>query len=402
MAFLREQRRAMGRGVVRAARAVRDVLLGMTPLPTPTAMPEHVLIIRPFFLGDILLCLPAAQAIKRLNPRTRITWLLHEEYADLIRGHSVVDEVIPFSGSKMHGAAVFREFWRVARELRARAFDLALNLTWDRSSMMWTWISEAPVRLGIEEYGRPRLVSLVHTATVVAPERSGDRQHMADFYYAPLRLLGFEERKELPQVSPTAEEREDIALRLATALGSDASNETPPFFLIHPGGRLSHKRWPLERFAELICALGRQGPQPIILTCGPGEESWAASLAESLPPGRGWFWPSPSLGEFMALATRADCFIGNDSAPMHMAAACGCRVIAIFGNDPVRWAPLGNGHRIVGGIAGLESVTVRNVLDAVSSLSAKSRGESRNTQRGVAATNGTKSLTTEDTEDTEG
>ncbi len=354
MSLLREQRRAIGRAIVRSARSMHDVVFGKVSLPGPDQLPRRILIIRPFFLGDILLCLPVAQAIRKARPDAHIAWLLREEWRDLIEHHSVVDEVIPFSSSKMHGVQAVGEFTRVARVLRSRAFDLVINLTWDRSSIIWTRLSGAPVRIGIEEYGRPRLLSLLCTHTVVAPERSQDDRHMADFYFEPMRLMGFEVREELPKVVPSEDEAENVDLLLDSIPGK--------FLLIHPGGRLGSKRWPVERFEELIRKLGEKTSHALVLTCGPGEEPWVATLASSLPSGRGLFVPNPSLGELMALAKQAELFIGNDSGPMHLAAASGCRVVAIFGKDPTRWKPLGDGHCILGGAQGLAAVGVEQVV----------------------------------------
>lgn len=360
MAFLRDQRRVAGRWIVRSTWRVREALFGRPLLPTPETLPRRILIIRPFYLGDILLCLPVAQAIKRQRPDAHVAWLLREEWTDLLRGHSVVDEVIPYDGKRLHSAQALGEILRVSAELRKRSFDLVLNLTWDRSSSWWAWCSGARVRLGIEEFGRPRLSSLLHTLTVVAPERSEDRSHMADFYYEPLRQLGFTARSDLPHVSPAKEERARVAERLKSAWGDKVS-----FVLVHPGARLSNKQWPAERFRELINTLVRETPCRVVLVCGPGEEGATAELAKTIPPQRGLFWPVPALGELMALAERAEVLVGNNSGPMHLAAAAGCRVVAIFGMDPARWGPLGEGNRVLGGAKGLDSVSVRDVLCAI-------------------------------------
>jgi len=361
----------MGRWIVRKARAIQDAILGKV-LPNATENPpERILIIRPYYLGDILLCLPVAQAIKRRWPHARIAWLLREEWTDLIHHHSMVDEAIPFSQKRMHSIRAPAEFFRVARELRKRSFDLVLNLSWDRSSALWAWASGAAVRIGIEEYGRPRLTSLLHTSTVVAPERSTDRRHMADFYYEPLRPLGFERRTDLPQIFPTDDEQRKVDARLASALGIQHVQELhpppsilhPSFILVHPGARLQYREWPVERFVELIGELSKKTSHVIVLVCGPGEEPWASQLAEKAFTTL--FWPAPSLGELMALTRRAVLFIGNESGPMHLAAAAGCRVVAIFGTDPARWGPLGSGHRVVADEKGLEQISVEKVLTVV-------------------------------------
>ncbi len=369
MALFREQRRILGRWVLREGCRVRDFFPGGGSLPTLMNLPRRILIIRPFFLGDILLCLPLAQAIKHQSPETHLAWLLRDEWRTLLENHSVIDEVISFSPSKkMHPSIASREFLRVVHELRQRSFDLVLNLSWDRSSILWSWFSGAKVRVGIEEYGRPRLLSLLYTTTVIAPERLKDDRPMADFYYEPLRLLGFGPRAENPKVFATKEEQHFVDHRINEAFGNNN-----PFLLIHPGGRLGYKRWPVDRFAELIQRLGELHFYPLILVCGPGEESWTASLTSVLPRNRSLFWPAPSLGEFIALSSRATLFIGNDSGPMHLAAASGCRVVTIFGNHSSRWGPLGSDHRVFHGGHHLTSVSTESVLEGILEMLKKPR-----------------------------
>ena len=77
------------------------------------------------------------------------------------------------------------------------------------------------------------------------------------------------------------------------------------------------------------------------------------------------FWPAPKLGELIALSKRARIFLGNDSGPMHVAAAAGCRVVAVFGADPCRWGPCGEGHRVVTGPSGIESISASQVSAAL-------------------------------------
>ncbi len=351
MGFLREERRAAGRAIVRGLRKLRGIIGRPPALPSPREIPARILIIRPYFLGDIVLSLPVAQALRRARPDARISWLCRAEWAPLLRGQAAVDEVIAWPKSGL------RE-WRALIRFLRRRFDLVLALSWDRATPWIAWATGAPHRVGIEEFGRPRLSSLLHTHPIAAPERTTDPRPMADFYFEPLRLMGFGAREEAPRLSPTAEQEQAVVERLGALADSG-------YLLVHPGGRLRNKRWPLERLAELLRRLNSSERPAVVLVCGPGEEAWAADLARELPPGKGAFWPSPTLEEFIALVRRARLFLGNDSGPMHMAAAAGCRVVAVFGGDPRRWRPCGEGHRTVVGATGIESATVEAVFEAV-------------------------------------
>jgi heptosyltransferase III len=215
------------------------------------------------------------------------------------------------------------------------------NLSWDRSTMLWTWLSGARWKLGIEEFGRPRLLSLFYTHSVESPDRRADNSSMADFYFAPMKLLGFSERVDAPQLVPSGCDLDSIDSFLSETLGDRS------FVLIHPGSRLSHKRWPEEHFLTFVKMLSSRFPElAFVLACGPGESKWAASWMESFPGDKSLFLPNPTLGELIALAARCALFVGNDSGPMHLAAATGCPVLALFAN-PSRWEPLAEKKRVV-------------------------------------------------------
>jgi heptosyltransferase-3 len=277
-----------------------------------------------------------------------------------LKDHVPVDRIVSFSQEKLHSWSAAIEFFRVTREVRGISPDWILNLSWDRTSILWSWFSGAPVRVGIEEYGRPRLLSLLYSKVVTAPERSRDARHMADFYFEPLRTLGFLEGLQYPKLQPGIEAQERVRMLLETVFG-----RIPGFILIHPGGRLKQKRWPVEKFSELIRSLLPRTEMKVVVVCGPGEEMWASELERVLPQKRGWFWASPQLSEYIALAGMASVFVGNDSGPMHVAAAVGCPCVAIFGNDPTRWKPMGEEHGVIGGTAGFHQVEVETVLKAI-------------------------------------
>lgn len=360
MSLFREQRRSFGRSILSFGRKLKASLFGKPDLPDKNNIPNNILIIRPFFLGDILLCLPVAQDLKKANPSCKISWLLREEWEDLLRNHSAVDEVIGFSQQKMHGWKSLGESFRVIRQLRKKRFDLIINLSWDRSTAWWCWLSGAKSTVAIEEFGRPRLVSLLYSSTIIAPERSIDNRHMADFYFEPMKLMGFETRREDPKVHATPDENEEVEIIL-----SEPSEKT---LLIHPGGRLGNKRWDPNRFSELLDRLAGSNEfreLKIVLVCGPAEESWACELSKHLPEGRGVFVAAPTLGQFMALASRARLFVGNDSGPMHLAAASGCPVLALFGVDSTRWRPLGEKSEVIENRSGLDKISVNDVYDRI-------------------------------------
>lgn len=144
-------------------------------------------------------------------------------------------------------------------------------------------------------------------------------------------------------VPAAAQERAESALGAASLSGAGGSR-----VFLAPGAAFSWtKRWPPERWGELAARLGEGGARPA-LVIGPGEEAIAAAAAAA--SGR----PLPVLGadldpaELAGLLKRADVVVSNDSGPMHLAAAVGTPVVAIFGpTDPGRTGPTGVPSRIL-------------------------------------------------------
>jgi ADP-heptose:LPS heptosyltransferase len=117
------------------------------------------------------------------------------------------------------------------------------------------------------------------------------------------------------------------------------------YVVIHPASLMATKRWAPERFAEVAGALSEQGLE-IVLTCGPGEEEVVGDVTKSFSKAKIVLGLSiPALAE---LIRGAALYIGNDSGPMHLAAAVGTPTVAVWGSsDSRRWRPWGVEHRVV-------------------------------------------------------
>ncbi|MEK6711515.1 MAG: glycosyltransferase family 9 protein, partial [Nitrospinota bacterium] len=115
-----------------------------------------------------------------------------------------------------------------------------------------------------------------------------------------------------------------------------------PLVVVCPGGKWPPKRWGERRFAEAVDLLQRRGWRAA-LAAGPGEKDMLDALrgACAAPPAA--IWPPPPIGTLAALLEKADVFLGNDSGPMHIAAAVGTPVVALFGpTAPARTGPRGS------------------------------------------------------------
>lgn len=150
-------------------------------------------------------------------------------------------------------------------------------------------------------------------------------------------------------------------------LHDDIDGMVPPggCALIVPGGSAHRpeKRWPLERFAHLALLLSARGAMPVLI----GAEAEALVLDEitRLVPGTINLGGRTSLGQIAVLARRATCAVGNDTGPIHIAAAVGCPSVALFGagSDPIQYRPRGESVEILRRMP-LADLPVADVIDA--------------------------------------
>jgi heptosyltransferase-3 len=118
-----------------------------------------------------------------------------------------------------------------------------------------------------------------------------------------------------------------------------------PYVVIHPGSIMSTKRWEPKRFADVARELATRG-LTIVVTAGPGEEAFAGQVAREID--RSVILLGLTIPELAELLRGARLYIGNDSGPMHLAAAVGTPTVAVWGSsDSRRWRPWSVDHRVV-------------------------------------------------------
>src|SRR5436190_10397727 len=114
--------------------------------------PSNILIIKPSAIGDVVHALPVLNLVRRRWPGARITWLVTPACAGLLEGHPQLDEVIRFErrrfGRGWRDPSALLGLWRFTRELRARRFDLVIDLQGLLRSGWLAWQTRAPVRVG--------------------------------------------------------------------------------------------------------------------------------------------------------------------------------------------------------------------------------------------------------------
>jgi heptosyltransferase II len=287
---------------------------------------NSILVIAPNWLGDAVMALPFLRALSRGRPGYRIHVLAGRAPAAVFRAEGTAS-VIARRGSLAADALALRPFRFAEAWLLPNSFRSALT----------AFLGGARERIG---YATERRGALL---THALPTPPATRHQLRD-YDALLRSRGIEPLLDAPAlpIAPGA------AAAAGRALEKAGLSPGPAPVLLAPGAAFSWtKRWPPELWGRLAALLSEAG-SPVALVIGPGEEEIAARAVAAA--GR----PVPVLGadldpvELAALLARARVVAANDSGPMHIAAAVGTPVVAIFGpTDPGRTGPSGSASRVL-------------------------------------------------------
>ena len=285
---------------------------------------DSFLIVRLGALGDIVHAVPAAAALRRAYPDARIDWLVdlrHRPIVDLI---TVVDRAIVLQRSNLRG-------WvDVTRQLRGSRYDAAIDLQGLLKSAILARASGASRVIGFSIWHlREQTARPFYTET----DRRGrlEADHVIVKNLRLLTAVGIaDDRVEFP----LAHVESPALAAVRAAIGPDA-----PFALVNPGAAWPNKRWPAERYGEVAAFVREVRGLPSIVLWGPGEEGLAGAVSEA-SGGSARLAPRTSLADLLALSRAASLMISGDTGPLHIAAAAGTPIVAIFGpTDPHRNGP---------------------------------------------------------------
>ncbi len=299
-------------------------------------LPRKILIVRLGAIGDVTNALVVANAIKDADPGVVIGWAVHPLSLPLLEGHPSVDRVHPWP--RKSGFAGFRALMGSIRRAR---YDAALDLQRLQKSTLIARMSGAKRVIGFDR-PRSKELSWIWTGERIAP--GPRREHMALQYMRFPALLGAglsAPRRSLP-APPAAE---NFATEFVEQNGAP--------LLINLGASKPEKLWPTASFRELLRTLhgGRSGTDvgPLVLTGGPGDIPAAEALMEG-SHGVINLAGKTTLPELWELSRRSQAMVTADTGPMHLCAAVGTPVLAIFGpGDPARTGPYGRGHAVLQG-----------------------------------------------------
>src|SRR5277367_3355655 len=303
--------------------------------------PRRLLIVRLGSMGDIIHTLPAATALRQAFPQASVGWVVEERWAELLctlaeprsgprsPRRPLIDRIHTVNTKTWRRSLLSPQTWeQIAAglsELRAQKYEAAVDFQGAiRSALLARW-SGAPTVYGVAQ-PRENIASMFYTRQVIARGSHIVEQNLSLAEAVARRPL------ELPNIEFPRDESVEKQWE-------DRLRQIGDFVLLNPGAGWGAKQWPAERYGFVARRLAQDGVKALI-NFGPGEESLVQavqSASEGTAEGI-----ACSLTELIALTRRARLFIGGDTGPMHLAAALGIPVVAIFGpTNPARNGPFG-------------------------------------------------------------
>ena len=294
----------------------------------PDPPPEtNIAIIRLSSFGDIVITEPVTRALREHYPGGRLFFVTGAPFAALPAMFEAVDCVIAYE--KQGPNEALRE---LGREV---AVDVVVDL---QNNLRSRRVSAVLGGRRVVRYSRPvvRRFMLVKMPWLWR----GELRHTIDLYGDALGLLGIGLRDRVPRIEVGAEALVKAGELLGAGVGKTVA--------VCPGGSSPHKRWPEPHFARLVEAMAEEGLKPLIV--GAQEDKTVAEAVAALagtPPG---VLVSRDVEEIAAILSLAPVTVSNDSGLMHLAAAAGSRVVALFGptSPALGFGPLGEGHKALG------------------------------------------------------
>ncbi len=291
-------------------------------------------------MGDVVFTTPAVRALRRRFPAATIDYLVESAAAPVVRHNPHLSAVIEID--RPRGLARLAYDFALARRLRARRYDLAVDFHGGPRSAWLVRASGATSRIGYDIPGR----RWAYTTRVPWHPHLEPPRHSVRNQWDLIGSLG------VGAPDPAADPVEmvpgaDAVSAAETRLGRAGVTAATPLVVLHVSASNPFRRWPRASFARVAAALATADPaRRIMITAGPSEGDAAdavAAEAVQLTGGAGAGivrCGEPTLEELEVIVARARLFIGGDSGPLHVAATTAVPVVALFGPTlPVRSMP---------------------------------------------------------------
>ncbi|MFH1359904.1 MAG: glycosyltransferase family 9 protein [Candidatus Omnitrophota bacterium] len=339
---------------------------------------KNILVVRTDRIGDVILTTPALAYLRQAYPKSKISLMVTPATVELVDGNPYLDEVIVYDRQEKDKGPI--RFWKFIFALRKKKFDCAIVYHTKKRTNLICFLAGIPERVG---YHNNKFGFLL--TKKIQDDRPLGTKHEAQYCLDLLEALGIKATNYMNLHVPIKTRNE---MWVKQFLVEHNIKGQDLFIAIHPGGSDETKRWPPEKFAELIGLIREKYSVRMMLIGGLETQEIADAIKSSCR------WPFmdavalTTVGQLVCLLRQSCLLISNDSGPVHIASAVGTPVISIFGHrsggiSHTRWRPLGQKafaiHRDQGCeecaqsdeescLSCLQAIEAREVFRAVESL----------------------------------
>lgn len=340
---------------------------------------KKILVVRTDRIGDVVLTLPAINAIRRAYPKAQITMLVTSVTRELVDEYHGLDVVMIDDRQDQHKG--FFGWLKLVTQIRKEKFDCAIIYHTKRRTNVTCFLAGIPRRIGFQNKKFGFLLN-----EPIEDARPSGAQHEAQYCLDVLKSLNINSTD--TSINLPVSER---SIQWADELWQkEGLNGGMPTIALHPGASDPSKQWPEYRFSELIQALGEKYQARVMVIGSLDIANTAKEICEKAGAHALDYSGRTTLGQLCALLKKCKLLISNDSGPVHVASGVGTPVVSIFtrnqpGINPERWAPLESRSQVVtvtpaqsadysfekAGSAGaeyLELIDTNTVLEAVDAV----------------------------------
>ncbi|WP_197439997.1 lipopolysaccharide heptosyltransferase II [Calycomorphotria hydatis] len=300
-----------------------------------SADPARICLIKPSALGDVVQTLPLLPVLKDRFPKAEIDWVIRGDLAALIEHHPLLTNVVRYERK-----GGWNEWRSLLATLRQRKYDLTLDLQGLLRTGIMTMATGAKMRIGLQtarEFSSLACHELLNDTSKHVPAHAR--------YWRVAETLGYAESRSPAQLPVSTNDQRWVQEQL--------QHLPKPLMAVAPGAMWETKRWPVEKFAVVAAKAYRRFGHSAILVGSPGELPLVNELERQLKRYIPHFAivnlaGKTSLPQLTAVLNYVNVALANDSGPMHLAAAVGTPVTAVFTcTSPARSGPKDKRHRMV-------------------------------------------------------
>lgn len=291
---------------------------------------NRIAILKSGAIGDILMTTPFLRTLRRGFPQAIIDFHLGKWSAEALQNNSNLNNIFTYDDSVFHSWNMKQKIW-LTRNLRKQKYDLLFILDKSYLANLLGFATGIRFRIGFDRYGEgfPNNLNIKY----------GPVRHEIDYYLDLAKIIGINSNNKSIELNVSKEDNQHI---------NELTHTIKNYIGIIPGGAknpgggvVDSRRWPIEKFIELIKVLKRQ--YLILLLGGKSDVELNNKIIAKIGNHNILnFAGKTSISQSCELMRRCKYIICSDSGPMHIASASGIKVISLFGpTNPARKAPLG-------------------------------------------------------------